>query len=161
VRRFTLLLLVAVSLLAPRATTAQTIDSTLLSVRRIYGSPDFRPEFFGPARWLARGAAYTTLEPSIVTKGGNDLVRYDSETGTRTVLVAAARLIPAGDSLPLEVEDYGWSADEKQLLVFTNSKPVWRQNTRGDYWALDLRTWRLKKLGGPRAKSSTLMFAKF
>ncbi len=159
--RPTRLLLTVVSLLVAHEASAQTTDSTLLSVQRIYGSAEFRPESFGPARWLAKGAAYTTLEPSATVKGGEDLVRYDSETGTRTVLVPARRLIPAGDTLPLDVEDYRWSDDEQQLLVFTSSKPVWRQNTRGDYWALDLRTWRIKKLGGPRAKPSTLMFAKF
>ena len=44
------------------------------------------------------------------------------------------------------------------LLIFTNTKRVWRANTRGDYWILNLETNNLKKLGGD-AKSSTLMFA--
>jgi len=140
---------------------AQTSDSTLLSLERIYSSAEFRPEPFGPTRWLARGAAYTTLEPSKQNPGGQDLVRYDVATGARTVLVPAGRLVPVGDSLPLEVQGYSWSEDEQQLLVFTNSKPVWRQNTRGDYWVLNLRTGKLRKLGGPRAKPSTLMFVKF
>src|SRR5690606_7792849 len=94
--------------------TAQTADSSLLSLERIYTSTEFRPEFFGPARWLAGGTAYTTLERSREGKGGQDLVRYDVETGTRTVLVPATRLIPAGDTLPLTVENYVWSADEQQ-----------------------------------------------
>ncbi|HUV67449.1 MAG TPA: S9 family peptidase, partial [Sedimentisphaerales bacterium] len=46
------------------------------------------------------------------------------------------------------------------LLIFTNTKRVWRQNTRGDYWVLDLSDWKLQKLGGD-AEPSTLMFAKF
>ena len=140
---------------------AQVTDSTQLTVRRIYGSPEFRPELFGPARWLAGGRAYTTLERSQETKGGTDLVRYDSESGERTILVSAARLIPAGDTVPLTVEDYRWSDDEKQLLIFTNSRPVWRQNTRGDYWTLRLTAGALRKLGGAKAQPSTLMFAKF
>ena len=47
-----------------------------------------------------------------------------------------------------------------RVLVFTNSKRVWRQNTRGDYWVLDRKSGVLRKLGnsGP---PSTLMFAKF
>jgi dipeptidyl-peptidase-4 len=153
----------AFAVLCPRVTpvAAQVPDSSLLSVQRIYGSPDFRPEPFGPARWLAKGAAYTTLEPSKENPKGQDLVRYDVATGERTVLVPAGQLIPAGDSLPLEVQGYSWSEDEQQLLVFTNSKPVWRQNTRGDYWVLNPSTGKLRKLGGPRAKPSTLMFAKF
>ncbi len=155
------LLLAAATLLAPAPASAQVPDSSLLSVARIYGSAEFRPESFGPARWLAKGAAYTTLEPSAGRKGSQDLVRYDSESGARTILVPASRMIPSRDTVPLTVEDYRWSEDERQLLIFTNSKPVWRQNTRGDYWVLDLRTWRLKKLGGLRARPSTLMFAKF
>ena len=158
--RFSLALL-ALSRSSPAVASGQVADSSLLSLRRIYGSPEFRPEPFGPARWLARGAAYTTLERSRETEGGQDLVRYDVATGDRTVLVAAARLKPAGDTMALTVEAYSWSKDEGQLLVFTNSKPVWRQNTRGDYWVLDLHTWRLRRLGGSAAKPSTLMFAKF
>jgi dipeptidyl-peptidase-4 len=152
---------VAVLLPGTRPSAAQVPDSSLLSVQRVYGSGEFRSESFGPARWLQQGAAYTTLERSPDNTKGQDLVRYDVATGARTTLVPAARLIPAGDTVPLVVEGYSWSTDEKQLLVFTNSKPVWRQNTRGDYWVLNLATGRLRKLGGARARASTLMFAKF
>ncbi len=153
-------LALAAVLIAPAPAAAQQADSTLLSVQRIYGSPDFRPEFFGPARWLHDGASYTTLEKAAAGKG-QDLVRYDSGKGTREVLVPAARLVPQGDSVPLTVEDYSWSPDGEQLLVFTNSKPVWRQNNRGDYWLLDRASGRLRQLGGPDAKPSSLLFAKF
>ena len=37
-------------------------DSTLLTVDRIYASPEFRSGSFGPLAWLADGSAYTTLE---------------------------------------------------------------------------------------------------
>jgi len=68
--------------------------------------------------------------------------------------------VPTGDSTPLEVEEYSWSPDGRRLLIFTNSQQVWRTNTRGDYWVLDLAGWTLKKLGG-NGPASTLMFAKF
>ncbi len=153
--------LLALLVWRPVPVPAQVADTALLNLRRIYASPEFRPETFGPARWLAGGKAYTTLEASREGKGGQDLVRYDVETGERTVLVPATRLIPPRDTVPLAVDAYSWSADERQLLLFTNTQPVWRLNTRGDYWSLDLRTWRLKQLGGRQAKPSTLMFAKY
>ena len=93
--------------------------------------------------------------------GGRALVRYDAASGKRDLWVPASRLVPKGDSVPLKVEDYSVSPDGKQLLVFTNSQKVWRENTRGDFWALDLASGRLHQLGGPGAKPSTLMFAKF
>jgi dipeptidyl-peptidase-4 len=136
---------------------AQTSDSSALSLDRLF-TAEFRAEEFGPAHWLSDGSTYTTVEPS--ANGGQDIVRYDAKSGRRTVLVPAARLIARGDSVPIEVEDYDWSSDTKHLLVFTNSRRVWRQNTRGDYWLLDLSSWSLRRLGGD-AKPSTLMFAKF
>jgi dipeptidyl-peptidase-4 len=38
---------------------------------------------------------------------------------------------------------------------------VWRQNTRGDYWLIDLAGGAPRKLGGRAATPSTLMFATF
>jgi dipeptidyl-peptidase-4 len=159
-RRVGLALVLTIATASAAMAQAATGDSTLLTVNRIYGSVDFRPQQFGPARWLAGGTAYTTIEPSKETKDGQDIVRYEAETGARTVLVPAARLVPSGAARPLEIEDYSWSDDARQLLVFTNSRPVWRSNTRGDYWVLDLDSWTLRKLGGD-AQPSTLMFAKF
>jgi dipeptidyl-peptidase-4 len=143
------------------ALPAQTPDSSLVTLDRIFGSDEFTPEFLGRVRWLDREAAYTRLEPDSAAPSGRALVRYDAATGRRDVWVPSNRLVPAGDTVPLAVEDYTVSPDERRLLVFTNSRKVWRQNTRGDFWALDLTTWRLRKLGGEDAKPSTLMFAKF
>src|SRR3970040_331947 len=134
-------------------------DRSLLSLERIFSSADFRGDRFGPARWLADGSGYTTLERS-ETAGGKDIVRYESESGKRQVLVPAGFLIPEGKSEPLQIEDYSWSPDGSYLLIFTNSQRVWRQNTRGDFWVLNLKSRVLRQLGGD-AKPSTLMFTKF
>ena len=154
-----LLVVLAFSVLAGGPAAAQD-DPSLLSIRRIYQTPEFAPQPFGPARWLAGGAAYTTIEPAEEGRG-LEIVRYDVEKGSREVLVPASRLVPQGADQPLEIDDYGWSPDEKQLLVFTNSRPVWRLNTRGDYWVLDMASGKLRRLGGDQAKPSTLLFAKF
>ncbi len=152
--------LCVLSVLSASLLSAQQPDSTRLSLSRIYGSGEFAAQPFGPSRWLDTGEAYTTLEPN-AEETGTDLVRYDVEKGTREVMVTSAQLVPKDDSVPLEVEDYAWSPDGKMLLIFTNTQPVWRLNTRGDYWVLDRTAGSLRKLGGPEAKPSTLMFAKF
>lgn len=152
--------LALLALVPPPTLRAQQPDSSLLTLPRIYASPEFQGESFGPARWVDGGAGYTTLEPAADGRG-QDLVRYDTERGTRRILVPAARFVPPGAPGPLEVEDYAWSPDQRRLLIFTNSRPVWRRNTRGDYWLLDLGSGRLRKLGGPDARPSSLLFAKF
>jgi dipeptidyl-peptidase-4 len=161
-RRLYLLALVVAGLGSTLAAQRPATDTSLLTVDRIYGSPEFRGGSFGPLAWLSDGVAYTTLERPATGKAGRDIVRYDAETGLRTILVQATRLVPPGDSTPLDVEDYTWSADGRRVLIFTNSQQVWRTNTRGDYWVLDLAGWTLKKLGGAGGgPASTLMFAKF
>ncbi|MCB0832044.1 MAG: S9 family peptidase [Bacteroidetes bacterium] len=135
-------------------------ESGLLTLDRIFASREFYPQSFGQSRWLDDGSSYTTLEKSVAPQGGRDIVQYDSRTGKRSVLVSAEKLVPAGNTQPLEIDDYQWSTDKTQLLIFTNTKRVWRYNTRGDYWVLDLKSGSLKQLGKELAESS-LMFAKF
>jgi len=133
------------------------LDATL---RRIFLQKEFSVKSFGPARWLEGGEAYVTVEPSSSNKEASDIVRYETATGKREVLVPASQLVPAGAKEPLKIDNYEWSADMKRLLIFTNSARVWRQNTRGDYWVLDRASGKLQKLGGD-APAQSLMFAKF
>src|SRR6266566_4541985 len=124
--------------LGSRLAAQRPATDTTLTVDRIFGSPEFRGGTLGPLAWLSDGTGYSTLERAVGGKSGQDIVRYDAETGLKTILVPAARLVPPGDSTPLEIEAYTWSPDGRRLLIFTNSQQVWRTNTRGDYWGLDL-----------------------
>ncbi len=132
---------------------------SLLNLERIFVTEEFTPEHFGPARWMKDGNSYTTVEKSETVKDGKDIILYSAVTGKREILVGASRLIPDGESAPLRVENYEWSGDGKLLLIFTNTQRVWRQNTRGDYWVLDLVSSKLQKLG-VGFEPSMLMFAK-
>jgi dipeptidyl-peptidase 4 len=145
----------------PALLHGQAPDASAL-LRRIFASGEFSARGrFGPARWIDNGAAYTTLEPSEAVPGARDLVRYQPPTRLLRVMVSARQLIPPGAAQPLAIDDYAWSADGTKLLVFTNTRKVWRQNTRGDYWVLDLQSGALRKLGGSAAPESSLMYAKF
>ncbi len=125
------------------STGAQTkpADAALLSVDRIFASRDFAAERFGPARWMADGDSYTTVEPG-AGGAGRDLVLYSAETGSARDPRAGQQLVPPGATTPIAIEDYAWSPDGKVLIVFTNSRRVWRQNTRGDFWTYDLASGR-------------------
>src|SRR3984885_7117255 len=152
-----LLLAASLATIPLQAQISQESDQLLY---RMYASPDFQVKHFGPARWLDDGVFYTTVEPSSAVKDARDIVRYQTATGKREVLGAAAQLIPSGSKVPLAIESYAWSKEEARLLLYTNSAPVWRQHTRGDYWVLDLQSGSLRKLGDD-APASSLMFAKF
>ncbi len=158
--RYRIVLLSILLFCVPAFVYAQTGDPAVLTIDRIFNSADFDAQGVGGLRWMKSGDAYSKIERSTTVQGGTDLVSYDAATNARTVLIAAEKLIPKGETKPLPLNGYEWSADNRQMLVYTNSKKVWRLNTRGDYWVLDLASGNLKKLGGD-AKPSTLMFAKF
>ena len=137
--------------------SADRIKALSDQIGRIFSARVYESPRFGPARWLPDGTAYAIVEP---VSGGYEIARYDAATGARTVLVPASKLMPQGATTGLEIEDYAWSADGKRVLIFTNTRKVWRQNTRGDYWVLDTSSGALRKIGGD-APEASLMFAKF
>jgi dipeptidyl-peptidase 4 len=140
---------------AQQPTPALAVD---VQIDRIFRDHVYQAPRFGPARWLPDGTAYAVVEwPA---GGGSEIDKYDALSGARTVLVPSSRLVPHGFDSPLEIDDYAWSADGRRLLIFTNTRKVWRQNTRGDYWVLDVATGALTKVD-KAAPSSSLMFAKF
>ena len=151
------LLLLAVSALAQPAPPAQALYDR---IDRIFASKEYEAPRFGPARWLPGGKSYAIVEPVAAPGKGREIVGYDAAKGVRSILVAAALLTPKGADAPLDISDYAWSKDASRLLVFTNTRKVWRQNTRGDYWVLNLKDGALRKLGGD-APEASLMFAKF
>jgi len=158
--KFVLVLVLCSSLLGGAALAQQDQRAQTLNqqIERIFKANEYALPRFGPARWLADGTAYTTVERN--AEGVPDIVRYDAATGARSVLIPGSRLAPAGSAKPVEIADYVWSEDGSRLLVFTNTQKVWRQNTRGDYWVLHLASGALKQLGGG-APPATLMFTKF
>ncbi len=138
----------------------QSADSSLLTIDRIFAGSEFNARYPRRLQWTSSGESYTAVEQSPTLKKGADLVSYDIETKKRTILIPAEKLVPKGNSEPLAIEGFDWSADGQKALIYTNSKKVWRLNTRGDYWVLDMASGNLTKVGAD-AKPSTLMFAKF
>lgn len=143
-----------------------TGDASLLTLARIFTDKEFEEEKLEAIRWSKIGAHYFTLEKPAGGKDskeqppGKDLVRHDAQSGASTIVATAQVMTPQGQKKPLSVDSFEFSADESKALLFASTKKVWRKNTRGDYWLLDLGTRQLTKLGGDAAPSS-LMFAKF
>ena len=137
----------------------QENDSGILTIDRLYNSTEFRQEWFGQTEWFNNGEAYTKVERS-GANNGYEIALYDTKTGERSILVSTKQLTPKENDGSLRIASYSWSKDQRKLLIFTNTKRVWRTNTKGDYWYLNLDTDELKQLGKNLPESS-LMFAKF
>ncbi len=136
-----------------------SIAQQQLSLADIYSNNTYSQKGYGPVRWMKDNQGYSTLETN-TTSGGKDIVRYDAKTGNKKILVSAKQLIPTNETKPLSIANYEWSNDDGKLLIFTNTRRVWRYNTRGDYWVLNLSTGKLQQVG-KNVESTSLMFAKF
>lgn len=122
---------------------------------------------FDNIQWEKTGHLFTRLEQNENasplaggTEGGFKIVEFDPANNfSQKVLVTSAELIPAGSSSPLKIETYTWYPGHQKLLIFTNSKRVWRAHTRGDFWIYDLTSKKLMQLG-KGLPASSLQFAK-
>lgn len=155
-----LFLLIAVHALTGLHAEPAKPDPAQLTLARIFTDKEFDEEKMPSLKWSKISASYFTLEKPAEGKDGKDLVQNHVETGKQTILTSAKALTPKGEKKPLTVDSFEFNADESKALLFTHTNKVWRKNTRGDYWLLDLATKALTKLGGDAAPS-TLMFAKF
>jgi len=138
---------------------AQQNSKQKLTLEDLYKNNVFRQKGITAVRWMKDNKGYSTLETN-QNVGGKDIVVTDANSGNRKVLVSAEKLIPAGEKNALLISDYAWSVDNSKLLIFTNTRKVWRQHTRGDYWVLDLNNGNLTQIGSS-FEPVRLMFAKF
>lgn len=106
----------------------------------------------GVSQWTEDGNGNYLVEEGAIVKS-------DFKTKAKEVVVPAAWLTPAATDKPLNVRNFAFSQDFGSVLIFTNTRRVWRYDTRGDYWFLNLKTKELKRLGQTLPEAS-LMFAK-
>ena len=134
-------------------------DTSQLTIDRIFKDKEFSSKGFS-ARWSDDGTEYFYLKDAEGEDKGKEIWAYNLTDGKDNPLVKAANLVPSGSDKPISIEGYSFSKDKAYVLIYTNSKRVWRSKTRGDYWVLDRGSSEIRKLGGD-ARASTLQFAKF
>jgi dipeptidyl-peptidase-4 len=113
------------------------------------------------------GTVYAQKNALRFAKDGNayyqimdgELVSISLPQNERKTIISRNFLFSSGAEINY-IKDFQMSADETKVLIFTNSKKVWRYETRGDYYVADLKANTLTKVGKDKPVSS-LMFAKF
>ncbi len=104
-------------------------------------------------KWAADGNSYYATE-------AGEIVQYELPSFNKKTIVSKNKLVANETGKSLAVRNFFFSEDGSQVLIFTNSKKVWRYDTRGDYYVLNLKDNSLTKLGNGKPASS-LMYAKF
>lgn len=123
-----------------------------LTLEDIYAKGTFRMRGVPQPTWMEDGRSYSAMT-------GEGLVQVDAATLEEKVIVPMSAFIPEGADRPVRAEDYTWSEDKTKLVVYTNSRRVWRRNTRGDYWLLDIAAGTIRQLG-QGLEPSRMMYGK-
>ncbi|NNE15669.1 MAG: S9 family peptidase [Saprospiraceae bacterium] len=113
----------------------------------------FNYNLIAQINWTTDGDAYYKY-------GDNQLATYTLPNHDANVVITKAQLTPKRETEPLQVAHFSFSEDQQKVLLFTNTKRVWRLNTKGDYWVYNFETNTLRQIG-TSLKPSSLMFAKF
>ncbi|MCA9737503.1 MAG: S9 family peptidase [Gemmatimonadetes bacterium] len=130
--------------LAAPALGAPPVAAQSLTVERFLTDRDLYPVGLPDLEWMPDGGSLSFIQGG--PDGTTDLVAIDVASGEGRLLVRGATLVPDGEDAPIAIEGYDWSPDGGRLLLYTRSERVWRENTKGFYYVLDLADGRLRAL---------------
>ena len=104
-------------------------------------------------KWSKDGNAYYSID------GGNIIETFLPSFKKDTIVFKEDMFIQERGKV-LTIRNFSLSENGQSVLIYTNSKKVWRYDTRGDYWIYTLANKNLQQLG-KNLPTSSLMFAKF
>jgi dipeptidyl-peptidase-4 len=97
--------------------------------------PTFGARSVGGINWMKDGKFYSSLQ-------NNKVVKFNITTGEAVeTLVDGGALSPA-----INIDEYSFSADEKQILISTDFELIYRRSFRASYFIYDIATKTVKKL---------------
>jgi dipeptidyl-peptidase-4 len=102
--------------------------------------------------WSADGNSFYVSDAGTILK-------FNLTDRSQLTVVKPQHMVPAGEKDPLDIKSFSFSSDFKKILIYTNSKKVWRYETRGDYWVFSVSDSSLVQLG-KKLPAASLMFAK-
>lgn len=142
----------------PFASDSGVVKTGVLHLEDVVNGRLVRSRGAGTIDWMKDGERYSRLEPD--GDGGRNVVAYRARDNRREVIIPSSMFVDKATGKSVPVRSISWSADNNKVLVYTNTRKVWRYDTRGDYWVLIPADGTFRQLGKGLPESS-LMFAKF
>jgi dipeptidyl-peptidase-4 len=109
-----------------------------ITLEAIWQSSTFYPEMMGDYRMYPLSDAYTVLE-------NNAIVLYDLKSDKQI-----KELLPASvaNQSKISIDEYSISANANYILIFTNTKQIYRHSTESDVYLYNVKTKMLYRLPG-------------
>ncbi len=155
-QKFSICLLTLCFFVLPLSLHAQA-EKQKLSLQDIFASQKFLSAFFQRGQWAETGPVITFTRAD--STGVTHLLSLDLERDEEQTLLNGNDLhAPDVDRL-ITIEGYQFNHDRSKALLYTDSAPVWRKNTKGYYYIYDLAGADLTPLSA--RDNGYQMFAKF
>lgn len=94
------------------------------------------------------GLHYTTSEKGVLTK-------YSYETGEAVAELLSVKSIKADAGITVNFDVYEFSADEKKVLLSTQTESIYRYSSRSIFYIWDLETKKLTQLSDEKVRNAT------
>ena len=120
----------------------------------------FSINFESISRVLNQEIVWNADESGYFSIKNNELILISTKGEKNQIIISNEDLFIKDLEKYIELKAFSFSANKERVLIFTNTKRVWRYETKGDYWIFNLKSKALNKIGN-NLKSQSLMFAKF
>ena len=120
----------------------QSFSQSSISVDDFTTRNTFTEKAISGINWMNDGKYYSALSE-------NKVVKYDITTGQPVQTLVDGGALPAG----IVIEDYSFSADERKLLLQTQTQSIYRRSFVAEYYVYDLTTRRLQPLSSAGVQS--------
>ena len=133
----------------------QQTTGTAETLRLRWLGPIVYPNYAPHLEWMPDGEHYIRMEWNCredKKKCLPEVVAFSAKDESQTVLIPSEQLLVDQESETYfykqkPVDDLIFSENQEKVLLFTDTKKVWRYNTRGEYWVLNRQNGELHQLG--------------
>ena len=139
-KTFPILLLAFLLFNLPINTHAQEESKKELTLDLVLKSREFSPRSVRGVSPLNNGELFSRVRPDSINA-------YSYKTGKLVeVIVTADELIPEGDTVPIPMRGYKFSAGESKILFATETEPIYRRSSKSNFYIFDRGTKKLTAL---------------
>lgn len=128
-----------------------------LTLEAINASNTFASRTFQGGRWADSGPVIQYIEQESA-EAATHLMSFNLETDDRMRLIDGSMLYADDVGRLIAIEDYAYSSDGQNVLLYTDSERVWRTNTKGYYYLYELASQKLQSISD--REKGFQMFAK-
>jgi dipeptidyl-peptidase-4 len=125
-----------------------------ISMESLWKTYDFAGSYFSAPTSMNNGEHFTQLQ---YNDNYGEIVKYEYKTFKELgVILKGAELVPTAPNrkaVPITIEGYLFSPDEKQLLIWNGTEQIYRHSTRESYYIIDIATKKITELSASGKQS--------